>query len=269
MVHRSFLILQLRIYVIQTNISMKSSNPALNNTSFNSAKDAGIYNDIMTLEGTVTKSIYLLGIVLTAGVVGWKVARNPAFSEYAMSLLTGGAILAFIVAMVTIFKKEMSPTTAPAYAILEGLSLGVLSYVYEQQYAGIVLQSILLTVAVFVALLFCYKSGIIKPTENFKLGIVSATMGVLILYILNFIGGFIGWQLPYLHESGPIGIGVSLVIIVIAALNLVIDFDFIEQGAERSLPKYMEWYGAFGLLITLVWLYIEILRLLAKLHDRN
>jgi len=241
----------------------------LNESSFDSVKDAGIYNDIMTLDGTVTKSIYLVGMVLTAGVVGWKIMLNPSMQQSGMQILTGGAILAFVVAMVTIFKKEMSPTTAPAYAILEGLSLGVLSYVYEQQYAGIVLQSILLTVAVFVALLMCYRSGIIKPTENFKLGIVSATMGIMILYILNFIGGFIGWQLPYLHESGPVGIGISLVIVTIAALNLVIDFDYIEKGAERSLPKYMEWYGAFGLLVTLVWLYIEIIRLLAKLQERK
>ncbi|MEL6124584.1 MAG: Bax inhibitor-1/YccA family protein, partial [Bacteroidota bacterium] len=117
--------------------------------------------------------------------------------------------------------------------------------------------------------LMCYRSGLIKPTENFKLGVISATIGILILYIINFIGRFFGWSLPYLHDSGPIGIGISLVIVVVAALNLVIDFDFIERGSERSLPKYMEWYGAFGLLITLVWLYVEILRLLGKLRSQD
>lgn len=248
---------------------MKSSNPALNDSSFSNAKDAGIYNDIMTLEGTVTKSIYLIGMVMAAGVMGWKLMLNPSLQQYGMQVLIGGAILAFIVAMVTIFKKEMSPTTAPAYAILEGLSLGVLSYIYEQQYAGIIIQSLILTIAVFVALLFCYKSGIIKPTENFKLGVVAATGGIMILYIVSLLGSFVGWELPYLHESGPVGIGISLFIVVIAALNLVLDFDFIERGSEKSLPKYMEWYGAFGLLITLVWLYIEIVRLLAKLQDRK
>ncbi len=239
----------------------------MNDASFRHDSDSGLYNDIMTLEGTVSKSIYLVGILLTSGILSWKYAHNAMVSDRILELLQGAAILAFVVALITIFKKSWSPTTVPAYAVLEGVSLGWFSHLYDTSFAGIVLQAILLTVAVFIILLFLYRSRVILPSENLKLGVVSATGGILLLYILNFAGGFIGWQIPYLHESGPIGILISVVIVIVAALNLVIDFDFIEKGADRRLPKYMEWYGAFGLLVTLVWLYLEILRLLAKLRE--
>jgi len=247
---------------------MRSSNPALSGRQFETVKEAGIYNDIMTLEGTVSKSIYLLGMLIAAGIVGYKIAIHPSFGQYSEQIMGSAAFLAFIIAMITIFKQSMSPTTAPAYALLKGLSLGFVSFLYSAHYTGIALQAILLTISVFVVLLVCYRLRIIEPTQNFRLAIVSATGGILVLYLLSFAGSFLGWQIPYLHESGPVGIGLSVAIVGVASLNLVLDFDFIERGSENKLPKYMEWYGAFGLLITLVWLYIEILRLLAKLKEK-
>ncbi len=247
---------------------MRGSNPALND-SFEKVIDGdGVYNDIMTLEGTVSKSMFLIALLIGAGIVGWKVSSLSSYAPHMQTILIGSGILAFITAMITIFKKSMAPTTAPAYAILEGISLGIVSRLYEASYSGIVLQAIFLTVAVFLALLLCYKSGYIKPTENFRLAVISATVGIFFVYLISFAGRFIGFTIPYLHDSGPIGIGISIVIVAVAALNLVLDFDFIEKGSDSGrLPAYMEWYGAFGLLITLVWLYIEILRLLAKLRD--
>jgi uncharacterized YccA/Bax inhibitor family protein len=250
---------------------MRGSNPALNDNSFDATIDGeGVYNDIMTLEGTVSKSLFLIALVIIAGFAGWKICSIPSLSAQLNTILIGASVLGFITAMITIFKKSMAPTTAPAYAIFEGVTLGIFSYLYENMYSGIVLQAVFLTISVFVGLLFCYKSGLIKATENFKLGIISATFGIFVVYLISFIGHFVGFEVPYIHESGPIGIGVSIIIVIVAALNLVLDFDFIEKGSERGdLPSYMEWYGAFGLLVTLVWLYIEILRLLAKLRDRD
>ena len=247
---------------------MRGSNPALNDTFEDVFHDDGVYNDIMTLEGTVSKSMFLVVLLVAAAVGSWRFASMPSYAAHMQSVLIGCLILAFITAMITIFKKSMSPTTAPAYALLEGAALGIISHQYESVYSGIVLQAIFLTVSVFFALLLCYKSGLIQVTQNFRLAVVSATIGIFFVYIISFLGQFIGFSVPYLHESGPLGIGISLVIVGVAALNLVLDFDFIESGSESGrLPGYMEWYGAFGLLITLVWLYIEILRLLAKLRD--
>ena len=175
-----------------------------------------------------------------------------------------------IVAIVTIFKKQWSPITVPIYSLLQGLFLGGISYIFNQMYDGIVLQAVLLTGAILFSLLFAYKSGLIKATENFKLGVAAATGGIFIVYMISFVMSFFGSGLPILdiNNSSLMSIGFSLFVVVIASLNLVLDFDFIEQGAEIGAPKYMEWYGAFGLLVTLIWLYIEILRLLAKLRGR-
>jgi uncharacterized YccA/Bax inhibitor family protein len=169
--------------------------------------------------------------------------------------------------MVTIFKKEWSPVLAPAYALVEGLFLGALSAFFEARFPGIVIQAVMLTFGTLFALLFAYRSGLIKATENFKLGVAAATGGIFLIYVASFLLGLFGIKVPYIHESGIIGIGFSLFVVVIAALNLVLDFDFIESGVEAGAPKYMEWFGAFGLMVTLVWLYVEFLRLLAKLRD--
>jgi uncharacterized YccA/Bax inhibitor family protein len=180
-----------------------------------------------------------------------------------------GLIGGLITAVVTTFKKEWSPITAPIYAVLEGFALGGISALLESQYEGIVIQAVALTFGTAGCLLMAYKSGVIKATENFKLGIFAATGGIGFIYLIGWIMSFFGTSIPYIHENGLIGIGFSLVVVVIAALNLVLDFDFIEKGAEQGAPKFMEWYGAFGLMVTLIWLYIEILRLLSKLNSRK
>jgi len=159
--------------------------------------------------------------------------------------------------------------TTPLYAAFEGLLLGGLSLVFEARYPGIVINAVGLTLGTLAVLLLAYSSGLIRPSENFKLGVVAATGAVALLYFVSMVMGFFGKTIPFIHDSGPIGIGFSLFVVGLAALNLVLDFDFIERGAAMGAPKYMEWFGAFGLLVTLVWLYVEILRLLAKLQDRR
>jgi uncharacterized YccA/Bax inhibitor family protein len=170
---------------------------------------------------------------------------------------------------VTVFKKSRAGVTAPIYALLEGLLLGGLSAIFEAQYPGIVIQAVGLTFGTLFCLLVAYTSRMIKVTQNFRLGVFAATGGIALFYLASMVLGFFGIHIPYIHEGGLIGIGFSLFIVVIAALNLVLDFDFIEQAAAQGAPRYMEWYGAFGLIVTLVWLYIEILRLLSKLRSRN
>ena len=172
-------------------------------------------------------------------------------------------------ALVTIFKKNWAPFTTPIYALLEGILLGALSALLELAYPGIVVQAVGLTFAIMLALLGAYTILRIRPSENFKLGVSAATGGIFLLYLVSFVLSFFGVRIPYIHESGLIGIGFSLVVVVIASLNLVLDFDLIEQGVNQGAPKFMEWYGAFGLLVTLVWLYLEILNLLSKLRSRD
>lgn len=248
-------------------LSFRSGNPALGKKTFQSiSRTSGgsiVRDDVMTIKGTVDKTSISLLLLLFAGYF--------TFSEGSMIYAVIGGIGGFIVALVTIFKKEWSPITVPLYAILEGLMLGGISYMYGQMYEGIVFNAIMLTVSILICLLLAYRSGIIKATENFKLGIFAATGGIFLVYLVSFIASFFGAGFSFLDptNSSLFSIGVSLFVVVIASLNLVLDFDFIEEGAERGAPKYMEWYGAFGLLVTLVWLYLEILRLLAKLNSRR
>ncbi|WP_265821524.1 Bax inhibitor-1/YccA family protein [Geovibrio ferrireducens] len=229
---------------------------------------AARFDGEMTIRGTVNKTFILTAILLIAGYIPWNMAVSGNV-QYLYPLMIGGIIGGLIVAIVTTFKKEYSAITAPLYAALQGLAVGGISIMFEMRYPGIVLQAVMLTVAVLVALLLAYSSGYIKATENFKLGVVAATGGIMILYLASFILGFFGIQMSFMHDSSPLSIGISIVVVIIAALNLVLDFDFIENGAEMGAPKYMEWYAAFGLMVTLIWLYIEILRLLAKLQDRK
>ena len=240
----------------------RSGNPALTSEVF--SKSISSYGETMTLQGTVNKTAFSLFLLIAAG--------SFTFSPDYSWLIWPGFIGGFIVAMITIFKKTWAPVTVPIYAVLEGLALGGISYMYKEAfYPGIVSQAILLTVSIFAALLFAYKTRIIKPTENFKLGVFAATGGIFLVYIASIIMSFFGASMPIMDPSNAslISIGFSLFVVVIASLNLVLDFDFIEEGAEKGAPKYMEWYGAFGLLVTLVWLYLEILRLLAKLNSRR
>lgn len=248
---------------------MRTANPALNDATFKGLPCSADRSNAMTIQGTVNKTAVLLLVLLITATWTWDkffATGNPASVG---TWILVGAIGGFIVAMVTVFKKTWAPMTAPVYAALEGLFLGGISSIFEARFPGIVIQAVGLTFGTLFALLFAYKSGLIKATENFKLGVVAATGGIALVYFVTIILGFFGVQIPMIHGSGVIGIGFSLFVVVIAALNLVLDFDFIENGAEAGAPKYMEWYGAFGLLVTLVWLYIEILRLLSKLRGRD
>ena len=216
--------------------------------------------NLMTLDGAVNKTGILLALCFSGAFVGW---NFPA-------LAIPCALLGFVLAMVTIFRSpEKVASTAPFYAIAQGIFLGGVTMMFEGMYPGIAVQALGLTFGITVSLLFCYKSGLIKPTENFKLMIVSATAGIAILYLVSFIMSMFGSPISFIHSNGLMGIGFSVFVVGIAALNLVLDFDFIEEGAEVGLPKYMEWYGAFSLMVTLVWLYLEILRLLAKIVSRR
>ena len=241
---------------------MRSGNPALNKKTFENLTNTS--GGVMTLDGAVNKTAISLLLLMCAAYY--------TYSSQNLSLIWPGFIGGFIVAIVTIFKKEWSPITVPIYAVLEGLALGGISSVFEANaYAGIVQQAIFLTFGIFFTLLFAYKTKIIKATENFKLGVTAATGGIALFYLISMLFNvFGGSPSPLLDSSngGLMGIGFSLFVVVIASLNLVMDFDFIEDAAEKGVPKYMEWYGAFGLLVTLVWLYLEILRLLAKLSRR-
>ena len=252
---------------------IRSGNPALKESTFlDSATGVVVTRDAgaMTLNGTVNKTGILLLLTVMTAAFAW----NQSLVDGAPTAMTpiymwGGLIGGFILAMVTIFKKTWAPVTAPLYALVEGFFLGAISALYNHLYEGIVMQAVLLTFGTLFALLFAYRSGLIKATENFKLGVVAATGGIALVYLATIVLGFFNIQIPLIHESGIVGIGFSLFVVVIAALNLVLDFDFIETGVEQGAPKYMEWYGAFGLMVTLVWLYIEFLRLLAKLQSRD
>jgi uncharacterized YccA/Bax inhibitor family protein len=243
---------------------MRTSNPTLNDKAFSLRAAAG--DGVMTIQGTVNKSFILIGIIIFSAAITWSQYVNGG---PAIVLMVVGAILGLILGLVTAFKQRWAPYTAPIYAFCEGLFLGGLSAMFESMYNGIVLQAVMLTVGTFIALLSAYRSGLIKATENFKLGIVAATGAIGLFYLASMVMSMFGVQMPLLHDNGWMGIGLSVVIVVVAALNLVLDFDFIEKGAENEAPKYMEWYAAFGLIVTLVWLYIEILRLLVKLNSRR
>lgn len=244
---------------------MRSGNPSLNKDAFNK-HDSTDSGQTMTISGTVNRTFILILLLLATFVYSWSQFVNDPGSVTPLILV--GAIGGLIVAIITIFVPKISPFTAPLYALLEGLFLGAISASYEAQYGGIVFQAVLLTIAVLISLLLIYKSGLIKVTQNFRIGVISATGAIFLVYIVSFVGGFFGFTVPYLHDASPIGIAISLFIVIIAALNLVLDFDFIENAAARRTPKYFEWYGAFGLLITLIWLYLEILRLLSKIRSR-
>lgn len=245
---------------------MRTSNPALNDKVFDLERSST--GDVMTINGTVNRTGILLCLLMFTAVFSWDKAYSAVNPGALYPWLIGSAIAGFVIALITVFKKTAAPITAPIYAAVEGILLGILSAFYEMQFPGLVFQAILLTFGTLFALLIAYRSGVIKATENFKLGVFAATGGIALIYLVTFVLSFFNVSIPFIHGSGTIGILFSLFVVVIAALNLVLDFDFIERGAERGAPKYMEWYAAFGLLVTLIWLYIEMLRLLSKLRSR-
>jgi len=246
---------------------MRTANPALNSKTFQEYSSRTGVMDSMTIQGTVNKTAIMLCCLLLSAGWTWNMFYSSGNPALVMPWMIGGAIGGFVVALITVFKKTAAPVTAPIYALLEGLFIGGISSIFEAKYPGIVIQAVGLTFGTLFALLFAYKSGLIKATENFKLGVAAATGSIMLIYVASMLLGFFGISIPFIHDSGPFGILFSLVVVVIAALNLVLDFDFIEHGAEQGVPKFMEWYAAFGLMVTLVWLYIEMLRLLAKLRS--
>ncbi len=265
---------------------MRSANPTLKASTFEQYRGFE-HSTTMTVAGTVNKTfIMLLFLAASASFAwnqtdDWRVAAMAEVTEGAavsssssnvvnpVVLMVGGVVGGGIFALVTIFKKNWSAVTAPLYAVFEGAFLGSLSALVEVEFPGIPFQATCLTFCTLGGLLAAYKSGLIKATENFKLGLFAAMSGLFLIYLVTFIVALCGGGMPYIHDSGPIGIGFSLFVVGIAALNLVLDFDFIEQGSEYGAPKYMEWYAAFGLMVTLVWLYVEFLRLFIKLNSRD
>ena len=245
-------------------LTLRSGNPALNTKTF-SGFDMTTEAS-MTIMGTVHKTALGLLLLMSTALFTWNM---PAGDPRATGLMIVGMIGGLIVAIITIFKHHLAKYTVPAYALLEGLALGGISKFFEVMYPGIVNQAVMLTFGTLGALLLAYRSGLIKATENFKLGIVAATGGIFFVYLISWILSWFSVSIPLIHSNSNMGILFSIVVVVIAALNLVLDFDFIEEASEKGAPKYMEWYGAFGLLVTLIWLYLEILRLLAKLSSRR
>ncbi len=253
---------------------IKTSNPALGSNTFSNLQNAQYggaidVTDRMTLNGTVNKTGILLVCAIATAAWTWHLFTPERDISAVAPLMMVGLIGGFICAMVTVFKKQWSAVTAPIYALLEGLVLGGLSAMLELRYPGIAMEAVALTFGTLFVLLFLYRTGVIKVTQKFRLGIFAATGGIMIFYLLQMALGFFGIQFTSINGSGMIGILFSLFVVSIAALNLVLDFDFIEQGVQYGAPRYMEWYGAFGIMVTLVWLYIEILRLLSKMRSRN
>ena len=248
----------------KTHLSYRTSNPALNSNTFkNQVKNSSLYlGKTMTIQGTVDKTALALCMVVISGYY--------SFSQGNLTLMALGGVIGFFLFLTLIFKKSWAPFIVPLYSISQGFVVGGISYFYNSQYEGIVLQAVLLTILVLFSMLFAYRSKIIKPTENFKLAIFSSIMAIFLIYVIGIIMGFFGLGLSILdpRNSSLASIGFSVFVVAIGAFSLVIDFDFIEEGAEKGAPKYMEWYGAFGLLVTLIWLYVEILRLVAKLRNR-
>ena len=254
----------------------KSSNPVLGEKTFRNLGGGqyGGYGAIdasarMTVSGTVNKTAVLLLCVVATAAWTWNgfLANHDISDIYGRLMI--GCFGGLIVAFVTSFKPDWAPITAPIYALLEGMALGGLSAMLDMRYHGIAIQAVSLTFGTMLAMLFLYRTGIIRVTQKFRMGMFAAIGGIMLFYFAEIILGFFGIQFTTIEGAGPIGIVISLVIVTIAALNLVLNFDYIEQGASAGAPKYMEWYCAFGLTVALVWLYIEILNLLSKFNSRR
>ncbi len=243
---------------------MRTANPVLNERSFRTLS-VPESSQAMTVQGTVNRTLLLVGLVVLSAAWIWKRSYGQDYSAiqpWAIGGIIGGLVLAIAIS----FKPTLAPFLSPVYALAEGLFLGAVSAFMEAQYPGLVFQAVTLTLGVTIALLLLYTSGLIRATPGFKKGVLAATAGIALVYLVSWIGGMFGFPIAFLHSNSMLGIGVSLFVVVIAAMNLVLDFDLIENGAKSGAPKHMEWYGAFALLVTLVWLYIEILRLLSKLR---
>ncbi len=246
---------------------MRTSNPALNDRIFRGVPYAS--GETMTLQGTVNRTGILLLCAMATAAWTWHLAMSPESAAAVVPLMWVGLLGGLVFALVTSFKPAWSPVTAPIYALLEGLALGGISAAFEVRFPGIPIEAVCLTFGTLLVLLLAYSARIFRVTQKFRLGVVAATGAIMLFYVVEMVLGLFHIHLGAVNGSGAIGIGFSLVIVGVAALNLVLDFDFIERGAMAGAPKYMEWYGAFGLMVTLVWLYLEMLRLLAKLQRRD
>jgi uncharacterized YccA/Bax inhibitor family protein len=249
---------------------MRSSNPALITNPFSGGFGLVSESDGMTIRGTVNKTAILLLLVLLPATWVWRQfyleGQNPAAIQ---TWMMGGLFAGFILSLATIFKKNWAATTAPLYAVAEGLFLGGISGIFEKSYPGIVIQAISLSIATLMVMLVAYQAGWIRPTERFKWGIVAATGAIALVYFASLILNFFHVNVSFIAGSSLFSILFSFFVVGIAALNFILDFEFIDRGSRAGVPKYMEWYGAFALMVTLIWLYIEILRLLAKMNSRR
>lgn len=244
---------------------MRSGNPVLNVATMDSFRgDFFPASQSMTIQGAATKACILLGLCVGSGAFTFGMTHGGNAAA-AMPWMIGGLIGGLVFCLATTFNPSWAPTTAPLYAIAEGLALGAISGMYERMFNGIIPQAALATLGTMGAMLFAYKTGLIRATHGFILGVAAATGGIALMYLIAMVCSLFGVQLPFLHHPSPLGIGISVVIVIVAALNLIIDFAAIQQAAEQGAPKYYEWYTAFGLMVTLVWLYIEIVRLLAMI----
>lgn len=246
----------------------RSSSPALSEKIFDrAANNFTESGQAMTVNGTVNKTFILLLLLLATAMFTWTRFNETANPSEIMSYVMGGAIGGLVIALIMIFKLNWSMFLAPAYAACEGLFIGGISAMYNSFASGIVVQAVSLTFGVLLVMLAMYKFKIIRVTEKLRSGIIAATGAVALFYFVMLIISLFGGNVGFYASSSPLSIGLSFIIVGIAAFNLLLDFDFIEEGSKRNMPKYMEWYGAFGVLVTLVWLYLEILRLLSKLRN--
>jgi uncharacterized YccA/Bax inhibitor family protein len=256
--------------------AFRSSNPALNDKTFAPERLHTItgvpveqsWRTTMTLDGVILKCLVLLALLVGGGAYGWSATERTEVGIKLPGWLLPVLFLALGVAIATIFRPMWARFTAPAYAVLEGAVLGAISAIYEAEFHGIVLQAVGLTIGVFALMLMLYGTGRIRATEKFRTGVITATGAVMLVYVVTLVARIFGADVPMIHEAGPVGILFSLAVVAIASMNLILDFDFVERGVRSGAPKQMEWYAGFGLLVTIVWLYLELLRLLSKLRSR-
>ncbi|MBA3890003.1 MAG: Bax inhibitor-1/YccA family protein [Gemmatimonadaceae bacterium] len=247
-------------------MEIRSSNPAFRNGILGRSGTRTAEDGVMTMGGTIGKSFVLVALTIASALYTWtQVAARPADVTFLMMI---GFIGGFVVAMVTIFRPQAAPITAPIYAVLEGMALGGISMLYNTQYKGLPVQAVMLTFAVFITMLVLYRARVIQATKRFRSVVLAAGLGLMLFYVVHIVMSFFGTGLPLIHSATPMGIGFSLLACTIAAFFLILDFDLVEEGVAKGAPKHMEWYAGFSLLVTLVWLYLEMLRLLGKLRER-
>lgn len=244
----------------------RSGNPGLNDKTFAGLPVGGVAGERMTVQGAINKSFLLLVVLMVGALWPWSQYLSSGDAGMVGTSVLVGGVGGLVLALIISFKATAAPYLAVPYAALEGLAIGGISALFERRYPGIAIQAVALTFGVLATMLVAYKTGLIRATERFRAIVVTATGAIAVVYLVSMVLGFFHVNVPALNDSSPLGIGISLVIVGVAALNLILDFDIIERGAAQGAPRYMEWYSAFGLLVTLVWLYMELLRLLAKMR---